>query len=116
MRLRLTRSEVASFGQTGAVEEAIEFGPGRSLRYRIESSAVLAEISADFEDAVVRVSIPRGLAVSWSGSELVGLSGEQSLPDGAVLKILVEKDFACLQPVNGEDQSDAFPNPGGAAC
>jgi hypothetical protein len=28
-----------------------------------------------------------------------------------MLKILVEKDFACLAPREGEDESDMFPHP-----
>jgi hypothetical protein len=28
-----------------------------------------------------------------------------------MLRILVEKDFACLAPREGEDESDMFPNP-----
>ncbi|GIT14245.1 MAG: hypothetical protein CM1200mP36_00010 [Gammaproteobacteria bacterium] len=38
--------------------------------------------------------------------------GEQSLDDGGRLKILVEKDFVCLAPREGEeDEADMFPNP-----
>jgi hypothetical protein len=46
------------------------------------------------------------------------MSGEQVLDDGAKLTILVEKDFACLTPREGEDESDMFPNPDddGAKC
>ena len=46
------------------------------------------------------------------------LPGEQVLDDGAKLAILVEKDFACLAPREGEDESDMFPHPdaGSSAC
>jgi hypothetical protein len=40
----------------------------------------------------------------------VSLHGEQPLEHG-VLRILVEKDFTCVEPRDGEDQSDLYPNP-----
>ena len=45
--------------------------------------------------------------------------GEQQHDNGDVLSILVEKDFACLAPREGEDESDMFPHPGaeqGESC
>jgi hypothetical protein len=47
----------------------------------------------------------------WAESEKVSISSEQNLDDGEQLRILVEKDFACLAPRDGEDESDMFPNP-----
>jgi hypothetical protein len=52
----------------------------------------------------------------WAASELVSIDGEQGLDDGSVLRILVEKDFACLAPRAGEDESDMFPHPGSEPC
>jgi len=42
----------------------------------------------------------------------VSLQAEQPLGDGENLKLLVEKDFRCLSPREGEDDADLFPNPG----
>ncbi len=39
------------------------------------------------------------------------VAGEQRLDDGALLSILVEKDFACLAPREGEDDSDMYAHP-----
>ena len=47
----------------------------------------------------------------WAESENVSIASEQLLDDGGQLKILVEKDFACLAPREGEDESDMFPHP-----
>ena len=50
-------------------------------------------------------------------TSLLGLLGgnlsvsELALEDGDSLKILVEKDFACLVAREGEDESDMFPHP-----
>ena len=49
--------------------------------------------------------------LAWANSEQVSISGEQVLDDGEKLNILVEKDFACLAPREGEDESDMFEHP-----
>ena len=46
----------------------------------------------------------------WAAGNDVSLHGEQPLEHG-VLRILVEKDFTCVEPRDGEDQSDLYPNP-----
>jgi hypothetical protein len=49
--------------------------------------------------------------LAWAASEQVSIEGEQTLDDGEKLSILVEKDFACLAPRPGEDESDMYANP-----
>jgi hypothetical protein len=39
------------------------------------------------------------------------LAGAQPAAADAELRIVVEKDFACLTAREGEDESDNFPNP-----
>ena len=51
------------------------------------------------------------MALAWALTEQVSMEGEQFLDDGGKLTILVEKDFTCLAPREGEDESDMFPNP-----
>jgi hypothetical protein len=57
------------------------------------------------------VRLPESLVLSWAATEQVSMAGEQALDEGRVLQILVEKDFACLAPREGEDESDMFPHP-----
>jgi hypothetical protein len=56
--------------------------------------------------------------LAWASSEQVSITGEQQHNNGDKLVILVEKDFACLAPREGEDESDMFPHPqaGEAEC
>ena len=56
--------------------------------------------------------------MQWADSEQVSIEAVQTIDDGSELKILVEKDFACLTPREGEDESDLFPHPeeGEANC
>lgn len=110
IRLRLSRGEVAAFDRDGRVEDAAQFGPGARLAYALERSAA-GRLSARMEGGAVVVTIPDDLAGSWCRTERVGLEGEQPTGDGQTLRILVEKDFACLKTRSGEDEADAFPNP-----
>jgi hypothetical protein len=113
VRLRLTQSEVAEFAETGKVEDRIEFG-GESnthLSYAVTSKSGAEKVSAKLEDGRISVIIPTTVADKWSQTEQVGIRGEQSLPSGKTLRILIEKDFACLTPRPEEDESDNFPHP-----
>ena len=57
-----------------------------------------------------RISTACGARV-WAEGEGLALEEVQSLGDGEVLRILVEKDLTCLIHRSGEDDADAFPNP-----
>jgi len=112
VRLRLTRREVDVLRQRGIVEAQTGFPGGRELKYRVESSPASVSPAAFFSDNAVTVRLPETTVLAWATTEQVSMPGEQVLDDGAVLKILVEKDFACLAPREGEDESDMFPHPG----
>ena len=57
------------------------------------------------------IRLPETLVLAWVTTEQVSIQGEQILDDGEKLSILVEKDFACLAPRPGEDESDMFTHP-----
>ena len=110
LRLRLTQGEMRALQEAGEVEDEVPFAPGVSLVYRLKRAAFGREITASFRDGVVEVLIPEGKAREWCLTSLVTLAHEQSLPQGS-LRITLEKDFACLAPREGEDESDNFPHP-----
>lgn len=112
IRLRLTQTETAAFAVDGAVEEIIEFGltAEKRLIYRLEQAAV-EFVRADFADGKITISVPLAEAENWLNTNQIGLKTEQNLGAGKTLKILIEKDFACLEERPGEDESDAFPHP-----
>ena len=112
IRLRLTKSEVAQFGETGKVEEIVEFGgaePG--LGYRLYTTTDNETMRAKFENNCLYIAVPLRDAENWINSGQVGIETEQPLGDDKSLRILVEKDFACLEPQQGEDDMDPFPPP-----
>jgi hypothetical protein len=113
VRLRLTRSEIERFAETGKVEETVEFGidPPQKFSYALEASENAASVSADFENSHLRVLIPRTEAEQWTGTNQTGIEAEQLTGENRRLRILIEKDFACLEPRAGEDDADTFPHP-----
>lgn len=118
LRLRVTRKELDRIAAGETVAESTDFGGGNRLEYRLCRDAAAKAISAAFDDGVVTVSLPPAVATEWCETELVSLQAEQRAGDAGPLSILVEKDFHCLAPREGEDESDMFPHPeaAGGAC
>ena len=110
LRLRLTQSEVHRLTEEGAVEDRVRFAPGQSLVYRVRRDAQAERMGASYTEGLIDVWVPDGLAREWCGTDQVTLAHSQNLPGGE-LRIVVEKDFACLTPGEGEDESDNFPHP-----
>lgn len=102
VRLRLTKSEVDNIALGQSVQEIVEF-PGNELTYKI-SFADHSTVS--FREGLIHVEIEKSDLSKWATSQEVGIdfvSGK--------IKVLIEKDFACLITRDGEDDADAFPNP-----
>lgn len=113
IRLRLTQSDVAELIQKGFVEEAVEFGGASRLIYALRSASGAETICAEFEDNRLAVIVPEKEAREWANSEQISLEGKQNIGGDKVLRLLIEKDFACLAPRAAEEDADAFPNPAG---
>lgn len=110
LRLRLSQGEIRALLEEGLVEERVPFAPGVNLVYCLRRDAAAAQITASFRNGILEIRVPEGNAREWCTTELVTLAHEQALPDGS-LRITLEKDFACLAPREGEDESDNFPHP-----
>jgi hypothetical protein len=111
IRLRLTQSEVNQVRDSGLVRGGVRFSGGNSFDYLLESSPATVKLEAHISSNVMSVRVPEADIRAWADSDQVSIASSQSLDDGAALKILIEKDFACLAPRDGEDESDMFPNP-----
>lgn len=115
IRLRLKQEEVATLAETGSVEDRLKFGPEDSqhLIYRLLAADVPA-INTSFNHGVIVVEVPEEDAKTWIWSNRVGFEQDVKV-DGESIRILVEKDFKCLEERPGED--DLFPNPNaGKSC
>ena len=119
IRMRLTRPEVDAVASGGAVEESVAFGPEAEtvLTYELRCSDEASAADARFAGNRVVVSVPLPAAAEWAAGDEVSIEFAKAVGNGAELKVLIEKDFACLNPRRGEDEADMFPNPNaGAAC
>jgi hypothetical protein len=110
LRLRLTRGEVQQLAQSGRVEEHVHIGAHGLLIYRVQRAPTAAAVGASFNNGVIEIQVPDATAREWCDSELVTLDVVQH-QDAVDLRIIVEKDFACLAPRSDEDESDNFPHP-----
>lgn len=110
MRIRVSQTELEQISRDGVASDAIRFGADAALEYGIEVRGG-APLQARFTGTEVRVIVPESALGKWLSPDEVSISGEQALNSGETLKILVEKDFTCLAPREGEDDSDLFPNP-----
>jgi hypothetical protein len=112
LRLRLTQAEVHQLESGGPVEEQVQFAPGTALTYRLIRGIFGPEISASYSENVIEIRIPDQQALKWCRTQQVTLEHGQQLGEGdGDLRIVVEKDFACLAPRTDEDESDNFPHP-----
>ncbi|WP_294239721.1 DUF7009 family protein [Chryseobacterium sp. sg2396] len=103
IRFRLTQSEVAELGKTGIISGQTEF-PDQTFTYAIERTED-GPLSAAFAENRMVLMMPAAMVSEWVSTGRVGFDGQSGK-----IKILVEKDFVCLDNTL-EDQSDNYPNP-----
>jgi len=116
IRLRLKRGEVAELAAGKSVAEETHF-PDSVLTYRLDVSEG-NNIEASFASGNLVVSLPSSRVLGWVTNDEVSLTDTQSLANGATLTVLIEKDFACLDPGHGrdeEDDADSYPHPSAAS-
>lgn len=110
LRLRVSRSELATLIKSGAIEDTIHFGmaPDAKLTYALRHASAASAIQVEYLPQQVVVVLSTEVTERWAASDQVGIYGSAETRAGA-LEIVVEKDFACLDG-NPLDE-DAFPNP-----
>ena len=118
IRLRLSRPEVDLLRDQGLLRSSVAFPGGSRFDYALESSPAIVAPTADFAGNGLLVGLPQSAVRGWADSDQVGIASEQATENDGVLKILVEKDFACLSPREDEDETDMFPHPeaGNRSC
>jgi hypothetical protein len=111
MRLRVSPSEMKRLLSDGRIEEIIRFGsePDAKLTYALEQAASKEEITVSYRPHEVVVVLSTENARSWAEGEQVGIYGTIDVGSGDQLSVVVEKDFACLD--RNEGNEDTFANP-----
>lgn len=113
IRLRLLQNEVRRLREIGRISETIDFGVGTNekLTYSLRNSAEASDVFVQFADNQIEVVLPVKMVEDWADTDEVGLYAEHALGDITHLKIIVEKDFVCLDRPKDADYKDAFPHP-----
>jgi len=111
IRLRVTQSELETLKTVGEISDAIRFTEESKLVYRLLTTNDVPAPQASFTADTIVVRLPESTATDWATTDAVSVRADQKIGIGAELSILVEKDFACLAPREGEDDSDMFANP-----
>ena len=115
IRVRLDRKDLAELIEHGRVLDVVRFGPGSNHTFTyavLVGIAPTAHPRADFSAGLLVVTIDRSDAEVWSGGNQVGFDHEQAV-EGGIVRVILEKDFACLDRPAGDAAEDAwaFPNP-----
>jgi len=110
IRLRLTQGEVNELEKTTKVSATTSFLNESTLTYSLIWSKE-ENYSAIMNDHEIEVRVPQSAGQKWLDPTQVGMEQLLELKNGDHLRILVEKDFACLTERVDEDESDNFPNP-----
>lgn len=112
IRLRLKRNEVKQIAETGWLEERIVCGadPEQVLTYVLEATEKVTTPCAHLSATAVRVQAPIDIVRRWASGSDIGIDYAYSVGSGEELRILIEKDFACLDGTD-EQNFDTFPNP-----
>ena len=109
LRIRLTRTEVEKFVNTGYLEEQTSFLENK-FTYALQSRNDINEMSALFDQNKISIFVPSKLLVDWPQNDVIGFNSNMPLTTTDSLYILIEKDFICLDETT-EDQSDNYENP-----
>ena len=112
IRFRLKQGEVEQFTRTGRVEEKIISGNGDegTFSYVLESVEAVSSPRATLKPRAIIVQVPPDSVMRWASTDQIGIEGEQPVDNQTSLRILIEKDFACIDGTD-EENTDTFPNP-----
>lgn len=105
IRFRLRQREVQSLILTGIATESVRLGDA-SFSCTLEVGTGSTGLS--LTPSGIRASVPSDDAQRWASNGDVGLY--YTLPEGT--RLMVEKDWACMEPSPGDSNEDTFPRPG----
>ena len=111
IRFRVKQSEVQRFEQEGKLSEVTEFGLEQEDALTFTLSVVDNNNFRLKNTAnTVTIEVPETIVKKWTQTELVGFEESIDTGKGRIIKVLVEKDFKCLDGSDKENE-DSFPNP-----
>lgn len=119
IRVRLDQKDLSLLLETGRVEDGIRFGESHDLSFSYAVELIdpgPAEPRVSYRSGHFVLQVDRSVAHEWNSTTQVGFETQQTFEETTV-RIILEKDFACLdRPASqAEDDQFAFPNPA-AGC
>ncbi|MFZ0745687.1 MAG: hypothetical protein WAM85_14845, partial [Terracidiphilus sp.] len=93
------------------LEDTIHFAPqaNATFTYALQLEPSVSRPAVQYAENKVTIRIPADWANTWGSTDQIGIAEVISLGDMGTLALLIEKDFACLNRSEEENQ-DAFPN------
>lgn len=111
IRFRLSRGEVADLAAGRAVVNRTTLTPDHSLAFALQPDRTATTVKSVLDGGLLTFALPTRQVAELAGTEAVGFSTHLIINDGVSLRVLIEKDFQCLDHPAGEPQDDAYPNP-----
>ena len=115
VRVRMDQRDLTELLERGRVVDAIRFGPGstHTFTYAVMiGAAPPGRPRADYASGLLVVTIDPVAVQLWATGTRVGFDEEQTV-EGGTVRVILEKDFACLDRPHGDEAEVAwaFPNP-----
>jgi hypothetical protein len=111
LRFRLKQYEVESFKEKNTIQETIRFGS--DAKDQLQFILCLGEgsqFSLEQNGTLIQLNIPEAIARDWTLTNMVGFEETITTTKGEEIRILVEKDFKCLDG-SEEENIGSYPNP-----
>lgn len=104
VRIRVRKSDMEQLRTDGQTATVLHLMPHLSFLLRVgETSQPTAEMTG----TSLTITLPKAAAQEWMDSEQVGITHQQTQPDGSKIELLIEKDFPCAHRPH-EDKADTF--------
>ena len=110
LRIRVKMFETQALQNSGLIEEVLEFGPDDSDKLRFQVISGYENFAIEQHGTSIRIVVPKALINSWTTTDLVGFEEVITTSKGSEIKVLIEKDFACLDS-DREYEEGSYPNP-----
>jgi hypothetical protein len=118
LRLRVSCSEVGRLLAGDCLEETTHLArePNATFTYALKQGQSVIRPTVHYARNTVTILLPADQANTWGATDQVGIAENISIGERGSLALLIEKDFACLDR-SEEDNDDTFPNPNaGTKC
>ena len=118
LRFRVSRSDLTSLVAGNRVTTSIRFAPqpDAAFTYALERSSSAQMVAVRYISGEVAVILSAAQINVWNSTDQVGIYETLDIGNSEELDLVIEKDFACLDGTDAQNE-DTFPNPAvGAVC